>query len=109
MVRWSDGRAARLGSAKAPTAVRIRFRPLFQILQTKKFVGFFFARNSAFLLDFIVFLLVKKDVYTYTCEQITKIDQSSGLCNTILIFSILKYKSILCELGKELKIEHGKK
>jgi hypothetical protein len=37
------------------------------------------------LLDFIVFLLVKKDVYTYTCEQITKIDQSSGLHNTILI------------------------
>lgn len=27
--KWSDGRVARLRSAKPPTAVRIRFRPRF--------------------------------------------------------------------------------
>lgn len=37
MGQWSDGRVARLRSAKPPTAVRIRFRPRF-ILNNKNII-----------------------------------------------------------------------
>ena len=44
--RWSDGRVARHSSAKAATAVRIRFRPQLQLITRCKSARLLFLDSS---------------------------------------------------------------
>lgn len=60
---WRRGRAARLGSAKAPTPVRIRTMPLLKILSIERIFYFKFLRK-------LINVLLEPEEYTQCCHSV---------------------------------------